>query len=144
MGSKLSVWVYGVAGMEVVNEKYALRPERQLWQEKHTELCDNPASEKDLRMIEHPEMDTVASHNGYVHYWTGGLECKDDDSAYQTMYLLNGYEERLRNIGCTLSDNCVRTWFLVTECRRELYRSRKSPKSQFCRAGTYRKDSLYS
>ena len=112
-GSKLSVWVYGVAGMEVVNEKYALRPERQLWQEKHTELCDNPASEKDLRMIEHPEMDTVASHNGYVHYWTGGLECKDDDSAYQTMYLLNGYEERLRNVGCTLSDNCVRTWFLV-------------------------------
>ena len=112
-GSKLSVWVYGVAGMEVVNEKYALRPERQLWQEKHAELCDNPASEKDLRMIEHPEMDTVASHNGYVHYWTGGLECKDDDSAYQTMYLLNGYEERLRNVGCTLSDNCVRTWFLV-------------------------------
>ena len=41
------------------------------------------------------------------------MECKDDDSAYQTMYLLNGYEERLRNIGCTLSDNCVRTWFLV-------------------------------
>lgn len=38
-GSKLSVWVYGVAGMEVVNEKYALRPERQLWQEKHTDFA---------------------------------------------------------------------------------------------------------
>ena len=112
-GSKLSLWLYAVKGADVCNERYALRPDRQLWQEKQSELKDNPASGETLRTTEYSELDTVVRHNGYTHYWTGGLECREGDSAYQTMYLLNGYEERLRNLGCTLAGNCVRTWFLV-------------------------------
>ncbi len=54
-----------------------------------------------------------ASHNGYHHYWTGGLHHASGDSEVQTEVLLNHYEELLQAKGCTLKDHCVRTWFFV-------------------------------
>lgn len=46
-------------------------------------------------------------------FWMAGETCADQDSYYQTSALLERYESELARVGCTLQDNCVRTWFFV-------------------------------
>ena len=55
----------------------------------------------------------TADHNGYRHIWTAYGSSPDGDSARQTETLLNRYGQRLGQFGCTLENDCVRTWFFV-------------------------------
>ena len=55
----------------------------------------------------------TADHNGYRHIWTAYGSSPDGDSARQTETLLDRYAERLGQFGCTLENDCVRTWFFV-------------------------------
>lgn len=58
---------------------------------------------------------TLVAHNGYTHRWEMGLCESHGDSAAQTAAVLEGYEGRLAEVGATLADHCVRTWFYVRD-----------------------------
>lgn len=53
------------------------------------------------------------SHGNYRHLWTGNNSNKAKNSEYQTRLLLNDYIMQLIEQGCTLAENCIRTWFFV-------------------------------
>lgn len=55
----------------------------------------------------------VASHNGYSHLWAGGLFNQAVNSEFQTRLLLNDYILMLCQVGATMGNNCIRTWFFV-------------------------------
>jgi enamine deaminase RidA (YjgF/YER057c/UK114 family) len=52
-------------------------------------------------------------HGDYRHFWVGSAYNRAATSEYQTRLLLNDYVMQLLEQGCTLADNCVRTWFFV-------------------------------
>ena len=52
-------------------------------------------------------------HGEYRHFWVGSAFNRAATSEYQTRLLLNDYVMQLLEQGCTLADNCVRTWFFV-------------------------------
>jgi enamine deaminase RidA (YjgF/YER057c/UK114 family) len=56
-----------------------------------------------------------AGHNGYRHFWSGGLSNKAANSEYQTRILLNDYIMQLSERQCTLAANCIRTWLFVRD-----------------------------
>ncbi|MBP3228418.1 MAG: hypothetical protein J6M53_06535 [Bacteroidaceae bacterium] len=56
-----------------------------------------------------------ATHNGYRHLWAGAYCNKETGSEAQTTIIFNTYILELAAQGCTLSDNCVRTWFYVSD-----------------------------
>lgn len=60
-----------------------------------------------------PHGDYEVSHGGYRHMWSALNFNKASKSEYQTRLLLNDYVMRLAEQGCSLADNCVRTWFFV-------------------------------
>jgi len=55
----------------------------------------------------------VAEHNGYRHIWNADRYVAQPDSYTQTELILQEYVDDLKKEGCTLEDNCVRTWFFV-------------------------------
>lgn len=55
------------------------------------------------------------SHGAYRHLWTGSNTNQAANSEYQTRLLLNDYVMNLMQEGCTLADNCIRTWFFVQD-----------------------------
>ena len=57
----------------------------------------------------------ISEHNGYRHLWTMGLQKAEGSSYEQTLKLLNSYEDKLDDLGATLADNCIRTWFFVRD-----------------------------
>ncbi len=63
------------------------------------------------RVLSHGDYEV--SHGGYRHIWSGYNYNKASKSEYQTRLLLNDYAMRLAEQGCTLADNCLRTWFFV-------------------------------
>ena len=60
-----------------------------------------------------PHGDYEVSHGGYRHLWSAANFNKASKSEYQTRLLLNDYVMRLAEQGCSLADNCIRTWFFV-------------------------------
>lgn len=60
-----------------------------------------------------PHGDYEVSHGGYRHMWSASNFNKASKSEYQTRLLLNDYVMRLAGQGCSLADNCIRTWFFV-------------------------------
>lgn len=60
-----------------------------------------------------PHGDYEVSHGGYRHLWSASNFNKASKSEYQTRLLLNDYVMRLAEQGCSLVDNCIRTWFFV-------------------------------
>lgn len=60
-----------------------------------------------------PHGDYEVSHGGYRHLWSASNFNKASKSEYQTRLLLNDYVMRLAGQGCSLADNCIRTWFFV-------------------------------
>lgn len=60
-----------------------------------------------------PHGDYEVSHGGYRHLWSGSNFNKASKSEYQTRLLLNDYVMRLAEQGCSLANNCIRTWFFV-------------------------------
>lgn len=55
------------------------------------------------------------SHGAYRHLWNGGAHNLAANSEYQTRLLFNEYNLQLIEEGCTLKDNCIRTWFFVND-----------------------------
>jgi enamine deaminase RidA (YjgF/YER057c/UK114 family) len=56
-------------------------------------------------------------HNGYRQYLTTSV-CKqraNENSYFQTKELLESYERQLKDRGCTIANDCVRTWFFVRD-----------------------------
>lgn len=60
-----------------------------------------------------PHGDYEVSHGGYRHLWSASNFNKASKSEYQTRLLLNDYVMRLAEQGCSLANNCIRTWFFV-------------------------------
>ena len=54
-------------------------------------------------------------HGAYRHLWNGSAHNLAANSEYQTRLLFNEYNMQLLQEGCTLKDNCVRTWFFVND-----------------------------
>lgn len=54
-------------------------------------------------------------HGDYRHLWFGGAHNLAANSEYQTRLLFNEYNLQLIEEGCTLKDNCIRTWFFVND-----------------------------
>lgn len=57
----------------------------------------------------------MVKHNSYTHLWLGNYYVKEINSEYQTRMMLQNYVIKLIEAGCTLSDNCVRTWFFIND-----------------------------
>lgn len=55
----------------------------------------------------------AVSHGVYTHLWQGSAAYPDLQSEVATRALLLDYSLKLGEEGCTLADNCVRTWFFV-------------------------------
>lgn len=55
------------------------------------------------------------SHGDYRHLWNGSAHNLAANSEYQTRLLFNEYNLQLIEEGCTLKDNCIRTWFFVND-----------------------------
>ena len=56
-----------------------------------------------------------ASHGSYRHLWNASAHNTAANSEYQTRLLFNEYVMQLAQEGCTLKDNCVRTWLFVND-----------------------------
>ena len=56
-----------------------------------------------------------ARHGEYRHFWAGAYCNREADSQAQTTIIFNDYILELAAHDCTLSDNCVRTWFYVSD-----------------------------
>ena len=53
------------------------------------------------------------SHGGYRHLWMAGASNQASNSEYQMRLLFNDYVMQLLENGCSLADNCIRTWLFV-------------------------------
>lgn len=56
-----------------------------------------------------------ATHGPYRHFWAGAYCNREDGSEAQTTIIFNTYILELAAQNCTLSDNCLRTWFYVSD-----------------------------
>lgn len=54
-------------------------------------------------------------HGDYLHLWTADERGAGANSDEQTRDILVRYAESLEREGCTLADDCVRTWFYVQD-----------------------------
>jgi len=54
-------------------------------------------------------------HDNYRHLWNGSAHNTATNSEYQTRLLFNEYIMQLAQEGCTLKDNCIRTWLFVND-----------------------------
>ena len=57
----------------------------------------------------------MVKHNTYKHLWLGNYYNQEINSEYQTRIILQNYVIKLIETGCTLADNCVRTWFFIND-----------------------------
>lgn len=55
----------------------------------------------------------AVSHGAYTHFWQGGAATPDIQSETATRALLLDYSLQMEDEGCTLAQNCMRTWFFV-------------------------------
>lgn len=65
----------------------------------------------DLRAL--PSGAVAASHGAYTHLWHGAVAAPDLSSQVATVAMLSDYATELANMGLSLADNCLRTWFFV-------------------------------
>lgn len=57
----------------------------------------------------------VVKHGNFKHLWGGSAHNLAANSEYQTRLLFNEYIMQLAKEGGTLADNCIRTWFFVSD-----------------------------
>ena len=55
------------------------------------------------------------SHSDLRHLWNGSAHNTAQNSEYQTRLLFNEYVMQLAQEGCTLANNCIRTWLFVND-----------------------------
>ena len=56
-----------------------------------------------------------AAHGQFRHLWNASAHNTAQNSEYQTRLLFNEYVLQLMQEGCTLADNCIRTWLFVND-----------------------------
>lgn len=56
-----------------------------------------------------------ASHNGYDELWSTDNKAEGISSLEQTQRVFSNYVNILKENGCTLVDNCLRTWLYVND-----------------------------
>ena len=54
-------------------------------------------------------------HGAFRHLWNASAHNLAANSEYQTRLLFNEYVMQLAQEGCTLADNCIRTWLFVND-----------------------------
>lgn len=55
------------------------------------------------------------AHDGYEELWSTQNTAPGNSSYPQAYAILSAYADRLRRHGCTLADNCIRTWLYVND-----------------------------
>lgn len=55
------------------------------------------------------------AHGNFRHLWNASAHNTAQNSEYQTRLLFNEYVMQLVQEGCTLADNCIRTWLFVND-----------------------------
>lgn len=55
------------------------------------------------------------AHGSFRHLWNASAHNTATNSEYQTRLLFNEYIMQLMQEGCTLADNCIRTWLFVND-----------------------------
>lgn len=55
------------------------------------------------------------SHGSFRHLWNASAHNTAQNSEYQTRLAFNEYIMQLAQEGCTLADNCIRTWLFVSD-----------------------------
>ena len=55
------------------------------------------------------------AHGQYRHIWNASAHNTATNSEYQMRLLFNEYVMQLAQEGCTLKDNCIRTWLFVND-----------------------------
>ena len=55
------------------------------------------------------------AHGAFRHLWNASAHNTAINSEYQTRLLFNEYIMQLAQEGCTLADNCIRTWLFVND-----------------------------
>ena len=55
------------------------------------------------------------AHGDFRHLWNASAHNTAQNSEYQTRLLFNEYVMQLAQEGCTLADNCIRTWLFVND-----------------------------
>ncbi len=55
------------------------------------------------------------SHGYFRHLWNASAHNTAQNSEYQTRLLFNEYVMQLAQEGCSLADNCIRTWLFVND-----------------------------
>lgn len=58
---------------------------------------------------------TCVLADGLEHRWISSMYSDSGDSYSQTCRVFDSYSSRLTSDGCSLSDNCVRTWIFVDD-----------------------------
>lgn len=54
-------------------------------------------------------------HEGYTHLFTSNYISQAENSELQTRDVLQSYTQKLQESGCTLKEDCIRTWFFVRD-----------------------------
>ena len=57
----------------------------------------------------------AVKHGAFKHLWNGSAHNLAANSEQQMRLLLNDYMAQLEKEGCTLADNCMRTWLFVND-----------------------------
>ena len=73
--------------------------------------------------------------SGYRHFWRAGARVESGDSEAQTRVLLDEYDASLAECGCSVAENCLRTWFFVQEVDVNYAGVVKGRKEMFDRVG---------
>lgn len=69
--------------------------------------------QKNVQMKALPGGIYEVKHGAYRHLWMAGACNQTSNSEYQMRLLLNDYVMQLLENGCSLADNCIRTWIYV-------------------------------
>ena len=91
--------------------------------------------QSDMTMSRTEENIWVAEHGGYGHMWVAGVSLEGGDSCSQTREMLDAYDASLQKQGCSVADDCVRTWFFVQDVDENYAGVVKGRKEMFDRVG---------
>jgi enamine deaminase RidA (YjgF/YER057c/UK114 family) len=73
--------------------------------------------------------------SAYRHIWTADAHLEGGDSESQTRALLEDYDAALAENGCSVAENCLRTWFFVQDVDENYAGVVKGRKEMFDRVG---------
>ena len=68
-----------------------------------------------MQMSRRPSGLIEARHGAYRHLWSTPERSEGPDAEQQTLHLFDDYIKKLAEEGCTLADNCMRTWLFVND-----------------------------